>query len=174
MASATWRAASDGVFVFQPSGALDADAVVGNYVEVTGTVSEFGGLTEITAAAADITDAGSDFDAVEAVTNPWPGTSAQRESLEGMLFQPSGPYTVTNTFGTNQYGEVGLAVGKKPLIQPTEVAAPRFSRGRWRSRPTTPLAPSPSTTARRPTSWATASAPPSVVLAPRPASPTVT
>ena len=51
-------AASDGVFVFQPSGDLDADAVVGNYVEVTGTVSEFGGLTEITAAAADITDAG--------------------------------------------------------------------------------------------------------------------
>ena len=117
-------AASDGVFVFQPSGALDADAVVGNYVEVTGTVSEFGGLTEITAAADDISDVDDAFDPVAPVTNPWPGTSAQRESLEGMLFQPSGDYTVTNTFGTNQYGEVGLAVGTTPLIQSTEVATP--------------------------------------------------
>ncbi len=117
-------AASDGVFVFQPSGDLDADAVIGNYVEVTGKVSEFGGLTEITASVADIADAGDDFDAIVEVSNPWPGTTAQRESLEGMLFQPSGAYTVTNTFGTNQYGEVGLAVGSTPLIQPTEVAEP--------------------------------------------------
>lgn len=117
--------ASDGVFVFQPSGALDADAVIGNYVEVTGKVSEFGGLTEITASAADITDAGEDFTGVAPVNNPWPATGAERESLEGMLYQPSGPFTVSNTFGTNQYGEVGLAAGDKPLIQSTEVAAPR-------------------------------------------------
>ena len=44
--------------------------------------------------------------------------------IEGMLFQPTGAYTVTNTFGTNQYGEVGLAVGTTPLLQNTEVAAP--------------------------------------------------
>lgn len=118
-------AASDGVFVFQPSGALDPDAVVGNYVEVTGKVSEFGGLTEVTASAAGILDAGEDFAAVKPVSNPWPGTSAARESLEGMLYQPSGAFTVTNTFATNQYGEVGLAVGTQPLLQPTEVAAPK-------------------------------------------------
>lgn len=118
-------AASDGVFVFQPSGALDADAVVGNYVEVTGKVSEFGGLTEVTAAPANITDAGDDFDAVTPATNAWPGTSAEREAIEGMLYQPSGPFTVSNTYSTNQYGEVGLAAGTKPLIQSTEVAAPR-------------------------------------------------
>ena len=58
-------------------------------------------------------------------TNAWPRTDAQRESLEGMLFRPSGAYTVTNTYATNQYGEVGLAVGTTPLIQTTEVAAPR-------------------------------------------------
>ena len=28
-----------------------------------------------------------------------------------MLYQPSGDYTVTNTFATNRFGEVGLAVG---------------------------------------------------------------
>jgi 5'-nucleotidase len=116
--------ASDGVFVFQSGGALDADAVPGNYVEVTGKVSEFGGLTEVTAAPADIVDAGSDFSPVQALTVPWPTTDAGRESIEGMLFQPLGDYTVTNTFATNQFGEVGLAVGDHPLIQNTEVARP--------------------------------------------------
>lgn len=119
--------ASDGIFVFQAvtSTPLDADAVVGNYVEVTGKVSEFSGLTEVTAAAADIVDAGEDFSPVQALTVPWPPTDAGRESLEGMLFQPTGDYTVTNTFATNQFGEVGLAVGDHPLLQSTEVAAPR-------------------------------------------------
>lgn len=118
--------ASDGVFVFQSGSStpLDADAVLGNYVEVTGKVSEFSGLTEVTAAGADIVDAGEDFSPVQALTVPWPATDAGRESLEGMLFQPSGDYTVTNTFGTNQFGEVGLAVGDHPLLQNTEVAAP--------------------------------------------------
>lgn len=119
--------ASDGIFVFQAvtSTPLDADAFVGNYVEVTGKVSEFSGLTEVTAAAADIVDAGEDFSPVQALTVPWPTTDAGRESLEGMLFQPTGDYTVTNTFATNQFGEVGLAVGDHPLLQSTEVAAPR-------------------------------------------------
>ena len=118
--------ASDGVFVFQSGSStpLDADAVVGNYVEVTGKVSEFSGLTEVTAAGADIVDAGEDFSPVQELTVPWPTTDAGRESLEGMLFQPTGDYTVTNTFGTNQFGEVGLAVGDHPLLQNTEVGAP--------------------------------------------------
>ena len=57
-------------------------------------------------------------------TTAWPTTAAQRESLESMLYLPQGTYTVTNTFATNQYGEVGLAFGSTPLIQPTEVARP--------------------------------------------------
>ena len=118
--------ASDGVFVFQSGSStpLDADATIGNYVEVTGRVSEFGGLTEITAAGADIVDAGEGFSPVQALTTGWPTTDAGRESIEGMLFQPAGAYTVTNTFATNQFGEVGLAVGTKPLLQNTEVAEP--------------------------------------------------
>ncbi len=115
--------ASDGVFVFQ-FGDLDADAVVGNFVQVTGKVSEFGGLTEISADGADVVDAGSDFSPVQALGTSWPTTDAARESIEGMLFAPTGAYTVTNTFGTNQYGEVGLAVGTTPLLQSTEVATP--------------------------------------------------
>ena len=118
--------ASDGVFVFQSvtSSALDPDAVVGNYVQVTGKVSEFSGLTEVTAPAADIVDAGEDFSPVQALNVPWPTTDAARESVESMLFQPTGAFTVTNTFATNQFGEVGLAVGTTPLMQNTEVGAP--------------------------------------------------
>ena len=117
------NAASDGIFVFVPGGTLPAAATVGNYVEVVGEVSEFNGLTEITA------DSVTDID--EAVTAPtastttgWPTTDAQRESLEGMLYRPSGDYTVSNTFTTNQFGEIGLASGTKPLIQRTEVELP--------------------------------------------------
>jgi predicted extracellular nuclease len=120
-------AASDGIFVFQSGSStpLDADAVVGNYVQVTGKVSEFSGLTEVTASADAIVDAGDSYTPVTPITNPWPTTDPGRESIEGMLFQPTGDYTVTNTFATNQFGEVGLAVGTKPLIQNTEVARPR-------------------------------------------------
>jgi len=119
--------ASDGVFVFQSGGSsspLDPDVVIGNYVEVTGKVSEYSGLTEITAAAADIADAGADFSPVQPLTIAWPQDDQGRESIEGMLFQPTGAYTVTNTYATNQYGEVGLAFGDRPLMQNTEVAKP--------------------------------------------------
>ncbi|WP_406831399.1 ExeM/NucH family extracellular endonuclease [Pedococcus sp. KACC 23699] len=115
--------ASDGVYVFQP-GTLSPEAVVGNFVQVTGKVSEFGGLTEISTTSADVVDAGTAFSPVQPLTGSWPATDAGRESIEGMLFQPTGAYTVTNTFGTNQYGEVGLAVGTTPLLQNTEVAKP--------------------------------------------------
>jgi 5'-nucleotidase len=114
-------AASDGVFVY--GRATSADVVIGNYVEVTGKVSEYNGLTEITAAA--VSDAGEDFLPVIPLATTWPGSNTQRESLEGMLYQPRDTFTVTNTYSTNQYGEVGLALGTKPLIQPTELAQPR-------------------------------------------------
>ena len=69
----------------------------------------------------------------QATTN-WPATAAQRESLESMLYLPQQTYTVTNTFATNQYGEVGLAVGSTPLRQPTDVARARNPGGRRRRR----------------------------------------
>ena len=129
---------SDGIFVFQASGTFPTAVQVGNYVQVTGSVTEFFGLTQLNVAAADVVDLGAPPAAVTAATtNGWPATNAARESLEGMLYRPTGAYTVTNTFTTNQYGEVGLASGTKPLIQPTEVAKPGpggIQRGRGRQR----------------------------------------
>lgn len=116
------RTASDAVFVF--SQATVGSVATGDHVQVTGAVSEYQGLTEITVAdATGLVQLDGDA-AVEPVTGAFPADAAAREALESMLYLPSGDLTVSNTYSTNQYGEIGLATGTTPLIQPTEVAAP--------------------------------------------------
>jgi len=114
---------SDGIFVF--TGGTPA-VTIGQYVAVTGDVSEFGAvpstLTEINVAPADIVVLNEPFTAPVPVTNDTLPLSA-RESVESMLFDPVGlQFTVTNSFNTNTFGEVGLAFGSKVLLQPTDVA----------------------------------------------------
>ncbi len=117
------RTASDAVFVYSPSTATSV--AVGDLVEVTGAVSEYDGLTEITVASAgDLALLDEPAEPVTPVSVPWPADDASREVLESMLYAPAGDFTVTNTYTTNQYGEVGLAAGTTPLLQPTEVGAP--------------------------------------------------
>jgi predicted extracellular nuclease len=53
-----------------------------------------------------------------------PVTDADKEQYEGMLVQPQGTYTITNNYGLNQYGQVGLAVGEQPLYTATDVVLP--------------------------------------------------
>ena len=93
---------------------------LGDYVDVTGVAGEFNGLTQI--AAPTVTPSTSDLAVPVAAECAWPATDAERESLESMLLLPQGGFTVTNTYTTHQYGEVGLAVGDSPLLQPTDVA----------------------------------------------------
>nr|WP_275889518.1 ExeM/NucH family extracellular endonuclease [Nakamurella flavida] len=114
-------AASVAIWVYAP--ALAATVAVGDHVTVTGEVVEFNGLTEI---EADVVEVLADPAApVTATELPgWPTTDAEREALESVLVRPTGEFTVTNTYSTNQYGEVGLAAGGVPLVQPTEVAVP--------------------------------------------------
>ncbi|QZN84433.1 ExeM/NucH family extracellular endonuclease [Cellulomonas sp. C5510] len=117
------RTGSDAVFVFSPSTA--GSVAPGELVQVTGAVSEYQGLTEITvASAAGLVKPGGEAAPVEPVTTPWPADAAGREALESMLYLPTGDLTVSNTYTTHQYGEIGLAVGTAPLRQPTDVAAP--------------------------------------------------
>ena len=114
--------ASDGIFVYSPS--TVASVRVGDYVKVTGTVSEFSHLTELSvASSAGLTEL--DRTGVVAplpATVDFPATDAHRESLEGMLVAPQGAYTVTDNYSTNQYGEIKLAHDTSPLLQPTAVA----------------------------------------------------
>ncbi|GAB2691077.1 5'-nucleotidase [Microbacterium marinum] len=113
--------ASDAVFVYAP-GAV-GEVALGDTVTITGAVSEFNGLTEITVAAGDAVVI-ADAEAPTPATVAWPESAAAREALESMLIAPQGDYTVSNTYSTNRYGEVGLATGSEPLRQPTDVARP--------------------------------------------------
>ncbi|SLK11047.1 ExeM/NucH family extracellular endonuclease [Arthrobacter sp. P2b] len=118
---ATTHAASDGIFVYSP--ATVASVRIGDYVQVTGTVAEYYGMTQlnVTAAAglAMLTEAAPE---VKPTIFTLPANETFRESLEGMLLAPQGPLTVTDNYSLNQYGEIGLAGGTTPLVQPTAVA----------------------------------------------------
>ena len=144
--------ASDGVFVY--TGLQTISPAVGDKVTVTGKVTEFFGMTELTVTrVADYTNSGP-ATAPEAV-NPQsvlpgtecalPGTDclagaaleSAREAHEGELFQPTQPYTVSDSYdgtpwtqgngrGSQMAGEIGLAANdEQPLLIATEVASPR-------------------------------------------------
>jgi len=113
--------ASDAIFVYAP--AAVGSVQIGDYLEVTGDVAEYYGMTQLnvsgTAGVTKLTEAAPE---VKATGFSLPADEAFRESLEGMLLTPQGPVTVADNFSLNQYGEIGLAGGTTPLEQPTAVA----------------------------------------------------
>ncbi|MDQ0661544.1 putative extracellular nuclease [Arthrobacter ulcerisalmonis] len=119
--AASSHAASDGIFVYSPATVGSVQA--GDYVQVTGTVAEYYGMTQLNVTAASglakLTEAAPE---VKPTIFTLPATEAFRESLEGMLLAPQGPLTVSDNYSLNQYGEIGLAGGTTPLVQPTAVA----------------------------------------------------
>jgi len=117
--------ASDALFVYGSRAV--AQVSVGDYVEVSGTAGEYNGLTQIASDADLVTVLTEEAAAVTPAPIDWPRTDAERERFEGMLLAPRGDFTVTNTYITGQYAEVGLAAGTTPLIAPTEVARPGTS-----------------------------------------------
>jgi len=115
--------ASDALWVYQARDGVDAG--VGQYVEVTGSVSERNGRTELRYDPADGPLAVLDepHDAVTPLATAYPTTSGEREAHESELLDLSGQQlTVSDNYATNQYGEIGLATGDRPLVTPTEVA----------------------------------------------------
>jgi 5'-nucleotidase len=113
--------ASDGVFVFSAAAAADLSA--GDHVELTGKVSEYNGLTQLTPSSGGWTVLNEPA-TVEPTVTAWPAAAAEREALEGMLLAPQGSFTVTDNYDTNYYGTIGLAAGESPLVQPTTVGRP--------------------------------------------------
>ena len=116
------QTASDAIFVYSPD--TVASVAVGDYVEVTGTAGEFFNLTQLTVAAGGTTKLTEAAEEPKASAIALPATEAAREATEGMLFQPSGAFTVADNYALNQYGEVTLAAGTGRLLQPTDVARP--------------------------------------------------
>lgn len=115
--------ASDGVFVYDPTRTATLSA--GTCVDVTGRVAEFNGLTEIIAVTSvDEVSGCAPVSAVPIDEPTFPATDTAKEAYEGMLLAPAGAWTVTDNYSTNQYGQVGLAVGDEPLYQATDVVVP--------------------------------------------------
>ncbi len=113
--------ASDAVFVF--GSAATGVVHVGDHAQVTGKVTEFNGLTELTpASSGDVKVLTEPAVPVRPATVSLPRTEPARESLEGMLVAPQGSFTVADNYTLNQYAEIGLAAGNEPLWTPTEVA----------------------------------------------------
>ncbi|WP_291278625.1 ExeM/NucH family extracellular endonuclease [Galactobacter sp.] len=110
--------ASHGLFVY--SDATVGDVEAGQSVEVVGKVSEYNHLTQITVNEGGLSVADSRAAAeITPVDTEYPATEAERETLEGMLVQPTGDFTVTDVYQTNQYGSIDLVTGTTPLKNPT-------------------------------------------------------
>ncbi|MFC5730230.1 MULTISPECIES: ExeM/NucH family extracellular endonuclease [Nocardioides] len=113
--------ASDAIFVWGNS-SMPAGVEIGDSVRVTGRVSEFYDATQIVPSSGGVVELESPLAAVSPFAVAYPSTETAREAQEGMLLAPTDTLTVSNVYSTNQYGEVGLATGDRPLVQPTEVA----------------------------------------------------
>lgn len=109
--------ASDGIFVFGTTA-----VETGQCYDVTATVVEFNGLTELTKAT--LAPATGCAAVTPTALPTLPVTDADKEQYEGMLVQPQGTYTITNNFQLNNFGQIGLAVGDKPLFTSTDKVLP--------------------------------------------------
>ncbi|WP_311197704.1 ExeM/NucH family extracellular endonuclease [Brevibacterium sp. p3-SID960] len=114
--------ASEGLFVYSKE--TVGTVKPGAHVEVTGTVSEYYGQTQITVSGSGLTELSEPAEAPKPFTGALPDGDEARESLEGMLVHPAGPITVADTYTANRYGEVGLTNGTKPLRHHTDAHRP--------------------------------------------------
>lgn len=106
-------ATSDGVFVYAPNG---MDVAEGDVVHISGIVSEFFGMTEITATANSVCDSGALPPAAELSL---PATPEQKEALEGMRVTLPQPLAILEFFEFGRFGT--LMLGTDRQMQPTAV-----------------------------------------------------
>ena len=112
--------ASEAVFVY--TGGTGFYPKIGESVEVTGSVDEYYGQTQIALAQGSVLDTALDPVTPLAI-DALPESDEEREKLESMLLKP-GVHTVTDNYGLNRYGELGLAPGTEALRQPTDIVSP--------------------------------------------------
>lgn len=118
---------SEGIFIY--CGACPTAVSEGQRVRAVGLVSEFFGLTEITASAAGsvlITDAGNNLNAITPASLSLPvagDLNAYYEAREGMLVRFADALFVSEYFELARYGQIELYQGGRPR-QFTEDNAP--------------------------------------------------
>lgn len=102
--------ASDGIFVF--FGNADPGLSVGDLVQVTGTVAEYQGQSQLSAPnAADHVVVAEGQPLPEPAPLPDTVTGADREQFEGMLVQPTGSYVLSSTHQLYNFGTLWLSAG---------------------------------------------------------------
>ena len=111
-------ATSDGVFIYAPGGTAVS---VGDEVRVRGTVSEYNGLTEITAGQVWVCSTGGHAVAPTTLTLPLAGLDAF-EPFEGMLVTLPQALFISEFFDFDRYGEIVLTTHRQ--YQPTAVYEP--------------------------------------------------
>lgn len=111
-------ATSDGIFVYAPDG---LDVAVGDDVHVVGDVSEFIGMTEVTAAAAAVCASGLGLPAATEFSLPADGPE-DYEALEGMRVTLPQPLAILETFEFARYGTIDVGLGRQ--MTPTAVFDP--------------------------------------------------
>lgn len=110
---------SEGIFVFDSA----SNTVVnpGDLVRITGTVSEYFDMTQITATRVQICATGQNVTATE-LTLPL-DTLGELEALEGMSVTISQDLTVSENYNLGRFGELILSANGRMMI-PTQVALP--------------------------------------------------
>jgi len=137
--------ASDALFVYQGAAPSYTPPAIGDHVKIlSGRVSEFGGITEITVTKGDFVEPRTATTAEAVVPGTViPGTDcapgacptgaeldALREAHEHEAFLPAGPHTVTDSYSggvgsSSMRGEFKLAMASdEPLYVPLELAKP--------------------------------------------------
>lgn len=118
----TTPGASDGLFVF--TGTTAHAVALGDLVEVTGVVSEYFGLTQVSATAASavtVVQAQAGLPAPAAL--PASASTADREALEGMLVAPQGDYLVASSHQLFSFGTLWLNPGSLAVKSTEQVDA---------------------------------------------------
>lgn len=115
---------SSAIFVYAPKQV--ANISVGQHLQVAGNVSEYYGLTQISASS--VQELSEPAEAVKPLAITLPESDAERERFESMLIEPQGQFTVADNYSLNQYGEITLAQGTSEIVpgertlrQPTDV-----------------------------------------------------
>lgn len=109
-------ATSDGLFIYDRNG-VSGELKVGDTLRVTGQVSEFKGMTQLSPKSAVNCGAG-ELPAPTVID--FPNTDYERH--EGMLVTYAKPLTVLEVYNFGRFGEI--AVGPEQQYQPTALHAP--------------------------------------------------
>lgn len=111
---------SEGIFVY--TGSAGTDVNVGDLVRVTGTVTEYYGLTELNNVSVTVISTGNPLPTAATVQLPFTA-SDEMERYEGMRVLLPQTLTVTDNYNLGRYDEVWFSSGGR-LMTPTNIALP--------------------------------------------------